>query len=144
MKMKSNKDLLFSVLKTAQMGQIGIRSVMDKAVRTEFKGVLRSQLSEYDAIEREAYAIAASRGWDPETLDPAAKRMAAVMSKVRLQGQDRDSKIAAMMINGNTRGMIKSLKSLHRYAGTDDRVTTLSQRLLDCERANIIQMQGFI
>lgn len=142
--MKDNQELLFSVLKTAQMGQTGIRSVIDKAVRIELKDALRAQLSEYDAIERDAYAIAQQRGWEPETLDPAAKKMAAVMSRLRLQGGNRDSKIAAMMINGNTRGMIKSLKNLHRYHGSDNRITVLSQHLLDCERANIIKMQGFL
>lgn len=142
--MKDSKDILSSILKTTQMGQVGIRSVMKVAVRTEMKEALQSQLSEYDAIEREAFSIAASRGWTPDTLDPAVKGMAAAMTKMKLQGRDSDSKIAAMMINGNTRGLIKSLKNMHRFTGNDARVATLAQKLLDCERANAAQMEGFL
>ena len=60
MKMKTNKDLLGSVLKTTQMGQIGIRCVSKKAVSEEMKQALHSQLREYDMIEQEAW-LGASR-----------------------------------------------------------------------------------
>ena len=49
-----------------------------------------------------------------------------------------------MMIQGNTRGMIKGLKNLHRMTTKDERVQILSQKLLDCENANIRQMHGFL
>ena len=55
-----------------------------------------------------------------------------------------DSKIAAMMIQGNTRGMIAGLKDLHQYQQQDSQVSALCQRLLDCETANIRQMQAFL
>ena len=49
-----------------------------------------------------------------------------------------------MMIQGNTKGMKKSLKDLHQFTGDDERVRTLSQKLLDCENANIRQMQQYL
>ena len=53
MNMKDSKDILSSLLKTTQMGQVGIRSV-EKAVNgSELKKALRSQLQEYDKIEQE-------------------------------------------------------------------------------------------
>ena len=53
--MKDSKEILSSILKTTQMGQIGIRAVRDKAVRTEMKQALSDQLKEYDAIESQAH-----------------------------------------------------------------------------------------
>ena len=144
MKMKSSQDVLSSILKTTQMGQVGIRAVMEKAVRPDLKKALQSQLSEYDTIEQEAYTIAAERSWQIEELDPAVKYMAGAMSRSKLSFGTADSKIAAMMIQGNTRGMIKGLKNLHRYNKSDKQVSALSQRLLDCETENIRQMQGFL
>lgn len=131
-------------MKTTQMGQIGIRAIMDKAVKPELKNALRSQLSEYDSIEQEAHAIAASRGWEVEELDPAVKTMAKLYAKSNLSFGYVDSKIAAMMIQGNTRGMIKGLKNSHHAKNTDSRVLALSRKLLDCEAANIRQMQGYV
>ncbi len=142
--MKNNQEVLSSILKTTQMGQIGIRAVLNKAVRPEIKNALKDQLKEYDAIEQEAHAIAASRGWEIEELDPAVKSMAAFYTKTNLTFGHVDSKIAAMMIQGNTRGMIKGLKNSHHLKNGDSSVLALSQKLLEREEENIRQMQGYV
>lgn len=144
MKMKDSKDLLSSILKTTQMGQIGIRSVLNATLRPELRRELESQLREYDSIEQEAHAIATSRGWELPELNPAIKGMTNAMTRTRLSRGNASSKAAAMMINGNTKGMIKSLKNIHAFEGEDAQVSGLSQRLLDCETANIRQVQGFV
>ena len=142
--MKERQELLNSVLKTTQMGQVGIRSVLKNAMRPAMRRALESQLQEYDAIEGEAHAIASQRGWELEELDPIAKTMASAMSRARLSFGNTDSKIAGMMIQGNTRGMITGLKNLHQFNRQDTQISGLSQKLLDTETANIRQMQGFL
>lgn len=142
--MKNNIDVLSSILKTTQMGQIGIRAVMDKATKPELKKALKSQLREYDTIEREAHAIAAQNDWKVNELDPSVKAMATMYAKMNLSYGYVDSKIAAMMIQGNTRGMIKGLKNSHHVKNGDHSVLALSQKLLDCEKENIQQMQGYV
>ena len=142
--MKNGKDVLTSLLKTAQMGQVGIRSVLDASTRPGLRMALESQLREYDAIETEAHAIATQRGWELRELDPAVRMMSDMMTRMKLGNKDSDSKIADMMIQGNTRGMVKGLKNIHRFSGSDEQIRTLSQKLLDCERANIRQMQPFL
>ena len=144
MKMKESKDILSSILKTTQMGQIGIRSVLDTTMRPTLRKALESQLQEYDTIESEAHSIASSRGWEVAELDPVVRKMADMTTRMKLTGGNSDSKIAGMMIQGNTRGMIKGLKNLHQFNKQDLQVRTLSQRLLDCENANIRQMQSFL
>lgn len=126
------------------MGQIGIRSILDTAMRPTLRKALESQLQEYDSIESEAHCIASSRGWEVPELDPVVRTMADMMTRVQLTGGNTDSKIAGMMIQGNTRGMIKGLKNLHQFNKQDFQVKALSQKLLDCETANIRQMQGFL
>ena len=142
--MKESKELLSSILKTTQMGQVGIRSVLDSNMRPTLRNALESQLREYDSIETEAHCIASSRGWQVPELDPMVRTMADMMTRMRLTGGNTDSKIAGMMIQGNTRGMIKGLKDLHQFSRQDYMLRSLSQKLLDCETANIRQMQGFL
>ncbi len=144
MNMKSSKEILSSLLKTTQMGQVGIRSVLDTSMRPGLRKALESQLQEYDSIETEAHSIATQRGWEMEELDPAVRFMADMMTRVKLNGRNTDSKIAGMMIQGNTKGMIKGLKNIHQFAQADEQISILSQKLLDCETANIRQMQGFL
>lgn len=141
--MKNDLQVLTNVLKTAQMGQVGIRSVMAYAQSENLKKALRSQQKEYDSIEREAYAIASSRGWELTELSPMAKFLSRSSARTSLITGDPDSKIASMMISGNTKGMIKGLKHLNR--GTSDAsVNTISQKLIDTEYTNIRQMQGYV
>ncbi len=142
--MKDSKDILSSLLKTTQMGQIGIRSVTGAANSAGLKKALNDQKKEYDAIEKEAYDLAAQRHWQLNELNPAVRSMADMMSRSKLMYGKCDSKIAAMMVQGNTRGVIKGLKNLHRYHQNDGAVTALAQKLLDCENRNIRQMEGFL
>ena len=142
--MKTSKEILSSVLKTSQMGQVGIRSVLAASMRPGLRKALESQLQEYDSIETEAHAIAFQRGWEVKELDPGVRFFSDMMTRVKLNRRNTDSKIADMMIQGNTKGMIKGLKNIHQFPDQDDQVSTLSQKLLDCETANIRQMQTFL
>ena len=126
------------------MGQVGIRSVLDSSMRPGLRKALESQLREYDSIESEAHAIASQRGWEVPELDPAGRFMSDMMTRMKLSRGNSDSKIADMMVQGNTKGMIKGLKTIHQFPGTDTQINTLSQKLLDCENANIRQMQSFL
>ena len=142
--MKGNKDILSSIAKTAQMGQIGIRSVLNAPLSTNLKDTLRTHLRQYDAIEKEALALASSKGLQIKQLDPATKRMTNMMTKARLSFGNRDSKAAAMMIQGNTKGIIKGYKNLNQFPASDERIAALSKKLLECEKISIQQMQGFL
>ena len=142
--MKNSREILTSVLKTTQMGQIGIRSVLDTSMRPGLRKTLESQLREYDSIETEAHSIATQRGWDMDELDPSVRLWSNLMTRMKLNGRNTDSKIADMMIQGNTKGMIKGLKTLHQFGQQDEQINTLSQNLLDCENADIRQMQGHL
>ena len=144
MLMKNSKEMLSSILKTTQMGQVGIRCVLDTCIRPELRKALESQLQEYDIIESEAHAIAGQRGWELPELDPMVRFMSGMMSRAKLTGGNADSKIAGMMIQGNTRGMIKGMKNQHQFHQPDNQVRILTQRLLDCEAANIRQMQDYL
>ena len=70
--------------------------------------------------------------------------MADMMTRMKLMGGNTDSKIAGMMIQGNTRGMITEIKNIHQFNQPDIQVQTLAQKLIDSEIANIRQMQSFL
>lgn len=144
MKMKNSKEMLSSILKTTQMGQVGIRSVLDTNMRPALRKALESQLREYDSIESEAHSIASQRGWELPELQSAVRFMADMMTRSKLRFGNTDSKIAGMMIQGNTRGMITGLKNAHQFNKQDEQISILTQKLLDCETANIRQMQSYL
>lgn len=142
--MKNNQEILSSILKTTQMGQVGIRSVLDIAVGSELKKALESQLKEYDSIESQAHALASQRGWNLPELKPGTRLMTDMMSRMKLSYGHSDSKIADMMIQGNTKGMVKGLKNMHHWSDHDSQIKNLSQTLINTEAANIRQMHSFL
>jgi hypothetical protein len=137
--MKTNKEVLCSVIKTVQMGQSGIRCVQEKASGTQLRKALSDQLREYDSIEQEAYALATKKGWLMEPLDSTVEHMSSIMARMQLLGGEKDSKIAKMLVQGNTRGLIKGLKNLHHCTQLDPSVHAIAQKLLDREQDNIKQ-----
>lgn len=142
--MKNSKEVLSSILKTTQMGQLGIRSALEAEMKPELRRAMEAQLREYDAIEREAQSIAKNRNWELPELNPSIRFMTDRMTKMRLSYGDVNSKIAAMMIRGNTSGVIKGFKNLHQMTENDSTVQGLSNKLLETESANVHQMKQFL
>lgn len=142
--MKTGQEVLSSMLKTTQMGQIGIRCVLDTDMDSSFRAALESQLREYDSIESEAHGIASSRGWKVPELDPGIRKMSEMTTRMRFRGKNKESKIAGMMIQGNSRGIIKGGKNLHHMESPDGKITALARKLLETESSNIRQMQDFL
>lgn len=142
--MNKNKEMLTSLLHTVQMGQSGIRAVEHKAVRADLRHELSDQLKEYDAIEKEALRLAQARGWTLTNINPIVTQMSRMMAKVQLMAGEVDSKIAGMLIQGNTRGIILGVKNLNRDDHTDHQVTELAHRLLNRENINIQKSQIYL
>lgn len=142
--MMNDEQILTSMLHTVQMGQTGIRSVIGRAIRPELKSELKDQLKEYDTLEKETLHLAAGKGLDLKDLNPALETMSNMMSRVQLMGGEVDSKIAGMLIQGNTRGMILGMKNLRKAAKADPKVRDLAQRLLNRENMNIQKSQQFL
>ena len=136
--------MLNSILKTTQMGQISIEKVLDTSMRPGLRKALQTQLQEYNSIELDAHILASQRGWELREVQPGTRMITGILTHMKLSHGNSDSKIAGMMIQGNTKGMILGLKNLHQYQQQDSQVSALSQRLLDCETANIRQMQTFL
>ncbi len=142
--MNENQTLLCTVHKTAQLSQVGIRSLLDAAIHPQLRSTLEQQLLEYDSLETEACRIAQQRGWDLPEMDAFLRFLTDRMARMQLSGRNNDSSIADILIRMNTKGMIRSLRELNRFPGKDPQIRILSQKLLDCENANIRQMQSFL
>ena len=66
--MKNSKDLLGSVVKTAQMGKTGLECVLQAPLRPSLRENLEQQAAVYEQIAQEALSLAAGRNWQVEQL----------------------------------------------------------------------------
>ena len=142
--MINSQRVLNDIIKTSQMGINGINVVMEKTRQPALRQALKVQRREYSDIEQQAKLLAQQKGYRIDQLKSITRRMSAVMSRGQLLVGEPDSKIAGMMIQGNTRGMILSLKNMRRCNEPDTQVAQLAQKLLETEKNNIVSMQGFV
>ena len=63
---------------------------------------------------------------------------------MKMAADPSPSKIAEMMIQGNTMGMVKSMRSLRDYQGKDPEVKQLAEKLLQTELHNIEEMKRYV
>lgn len=140
----NSKQMLTSVLHTVQMGQTGIQCVQDQAVRPGLKMELRRQLEEYDAMETTAKQLARQHNWQLPDIPKSVVKMSDLMAKARLLGGERDSKIAGMLIQGNTRGMILGMKNLRQGRKADKDVRALAEKLVAQEKMSIENTEGYL
>ena len=141
--MKSSKDILGSVVKTAQMGKTGLQCVLEAQIRPSLRENLEKQVVIYDQIAKEALDLAHGRNWQVEQLGSVSRACSRMVSRMWLNRGNADSKAAAMVMQGSTRGLIQGLTNLHQFPYQDTAVSTLAQRLLDLETEALGQMQSY-
>ncbi len=142
--MLTEAELLQYIYQTTEMGRDGIQSVLPHAEDETFHQALEQQLTEYEKLYGATGKMLRERGQEPKGLNPMVKASSEMMSAMKTMADHSTSKIAEMMIQGNTMGMTKSLKHLHDYHGKDERVRDLANKLLKTEEANIQQMKKFL
>ncbi len=142
--MLTDIELLSYIHETAQMGQDGIDAVLKYAACQPITDALRQQKAEYGELSASAAEMLRARGSGPDPL-PLGAKMGLAMSKAKNRfAPPSTSKIAELLITGNTKGVIKSIQHHRQYLGKDERVTDLSKKLLETEQDNIQQMKPFL
>lgn len=137
-------ELLGYIRNTAQMGHDGIDSVMKYAFCRPLSDALRQQKAEYGELCTAATNLLKARGGYLDPL-PIGSKMGLKMNQITQRfSPPSTSKIAEKMIEGNTKGVIKSMQHQRRYLGRDAEVKALSQKLLETEQNNIEQMKPFL
>ena len=117
--MKSSKDILGSVVKTAQMGKTGLQCVLEAQIRPSLRENLEKQVVIYDQIAKEALDLAHGRNWQVEQLGSVSRACSRMVSRMWLNRGNADSKAAAMVMQGSTRGLIQGLTNLHQFPYQD-------------------------
>jgi len=124
--MQNEIEMLRSIRQSTEMGCSGIRAVLPEAQNPAMQSALRSQWKEYDSIYAEA-----------------DRSMLTAKLRVR-SSRNTTARIAEMLVQGNTRGMVKSMQNLRAMGVLDPKVSSLSTRLLQTEQANIEEMKHFL
>ena len=142
--MNHDTQMLQGICKSTEMGQSGIRSVMRSAKDPAMQRALASQLREYDAIHNQADRLLRDRGESAQRIPGMALTFSRMSAGMKMAMDSSSSAIAGMMIQGNTKGMVKSMRQNRALTILDPKVSGLNNRLLQTELSNIEQMKSFL
>lgn len=139
-----DQKMLNEIRKGTDMGIVGIDCVIDAIENVEVRNVLDEQRTEYRRIYREADTLLENRGGKKQNLSPLAKYGAIMASKMKQTINSSAARVAEMMIEGNTKGLIKSYRCRRELHPADPKTRNLAEKLLQTEVHNIEQMKQFL
>ena len=139
----NDNEFLNLISKNAEMGKVGIDSVMEYTRDEKMREALRVQAKEYDKIYAEATDMLKARNAEIKHVSPMAKIGSEMTSAMKTMTDHSAAKIAEMMIQGSTMGITKIMKNRGEYDGNDKDILSLSEKLLSTEEQNIKTMKTF-
>ena len=123
--MTQDIELLNQIHQNADMGRDSVRHVIQLSNDVQFLHALNSQLDEYELAYEES-------------------AMARVSSTMKSLVNPTTSKLAEMVIQGNTMGATELKKQLNAYRGSNPSVVSLAQRQLKSEEKNMEDMKQYL
>ncbi len=137
-------ELLQFIHKTCEMGVLGLRDVKDRTSSFALKNAVDGQIREYKRISGRSGQLLRAVGQEPQTPSGMSETMSGIMSAAKLSFKPTDSKIAEMVIQGNSMGITKCTKHLNDYSGHNPQTRDLANKLISTQQANIEQMKPFL
>ncbi len=142
--MINDTEMLRFIMKNAEMGCRGINDVKHYSNTADMARALRSQNMEYGHIYHNAYNMLRNMGGESSHVHPFVATMARVKAKRDMRADGSDSRIAEMMIKGNSMGVQKIARRMRQYSGKNKEVTALADKLMETQQANIESMKSFL
>lgn len=146
MEKNMNDDVSFLQLiyKNAEMGIIGIDSVITKINNREMEALLKGQKEEYESICKDADNILKKYGKQKEDISMLAKVSTEVMSGVSLLKNSSTNNIAKMMVEGTNKGIIEITEKINAYNNNDMEIVELANKLKEILENNIEELKKYL
>ncbi len=145
MKEKQNDNIIFLnlIYQNAQMGLIGIDTVIPKVQNEVVGKIIKEQKVEYENICKEASEILIKYGAKEEEIGKLKEISSKLMSEVMTISGD-DKKIVKLMMEGNQKGVIAIQEKLNTYKDKDPEIVKLAEKLLATEEHNREEFKPYL
>lgn len=145
MKEKQNENIIFLnlIIQNAQMGLIGIDTVLKKVEDEKIAKIISRQRKEYDKILNDAKEILLKYGAQEEKIGKVKELTSKIMSDAMTISSD-DKKIVKLMMEGNEKGVIEIQEKLNSYKDKDEEIIKLAEKLLATEEHNREEFKEYL
>lgn len=137
-------QLLQDVHEATEMGISGLSAIIPHTKDDALLHALKQQTAEYKTLSEKSGTLLRAQNQNPKNPNIMAKLSAEVMSTAKTLVDSSASKIAEMVIQGNTMGITAITRNLNAYDGGDAQIRGLAETLLKTQQANVEQMKHFL
>ena len=145
MKEKQNDNIIFLnlIYQNAEMGLIGIDTILKKVMDEKLAKLINEQRREYEHICSLVKEILIKYGAKEEEIPKVKELSSKIMSEIMSMGSD-DKKIVKLMMEGNQKGVMEIQENLNNKKCDDEEIINLAKRLLDTEEHNREEFKKFL
>ena len=145
MKEQQNTNIQFLnlIYQNAQMGLIGIDTVIKKVENEKIAKLIQEQRKEYEEFLEDARKILLKYGAKEEEISKLKELSSKAMAEVMTMKKG-DSEIAKLMMEGNQKGVLEITAELNQYHGDDEEILNLAKRLLATEEQNREEFKQYL
>ncbi len=144
--MNDSEKLYKSIYKISQMGMGATATILSVYDKTALSSELSAQNNEYRMIfiDAKKALIGMNNCLCKLGLSPREKLTSCCMIKMNLMMNKTDSRIAEMIIEGCTMGIVEALKAKKHYSNANNDAMTLAGKLIDYQTGTIERMKEFL
>ena len=139
----TNIKLLNLIYQNAEMGLIGIDTVIKKVENEAIAKIIHEQKREYEEILADVKKILIKYGAKEEEISKLKELSSKAMVEVMTMGKS-DKEIAKLMMEGNQKGVLEITAELNNYEGDDEEILNLAKRLLATEEHNREEFKKYL
>lgn len=144
--MNDTEKLYKYIYKISQMGMGATATILSVYDKIKLGSELSAQNNEYRMIfiDAKKALISMDNCLCKLGLSPREKITSCCMIKMNLMMNKTDSRIAQMIIEGCTMGIVEALKAKKLCANANDAAVTLASKLIDYQTGTIERMKEFL
>lgn len=139
----TNIKFLNLIYQNAQMGLIGIDTVIGKVEKEVIAKIIHEQKREYEEILADAKKILLEYGVKEEEISKLKELSSKMMAKMMTMGKS-DQEIVKLMMEGNQKGVLEITAELNNYEGEDKEILKLAERLLATSEHNREEFKKYL
>lgn len=145
MKEQNNTNIKFLnlIYQNAQMGLIGIDTVIKKVESEKIAKLIKEQKKEYEHFLEDAKKILLKYGAKEEEISKLKNLSSKAMANIMTMGKG-DKEIAKLMMEGNQKGVLEITAELNEYEGDDEEILDLAHKLLATEEHNREEFKQYL
>lgn len=142
--MQANEQLLRFIHKNAAMGVGTIPQALSLPQSRAMRQALQDQLQEYRTITAKTQSYAKQRGGHLKGPGTAALAMSSAMLRAQAFWDPSTTKLAEMMIQGSTMGIIEETESLKKHPEADEPIQQIARDMIQFEQDSIERLKQYL